>query len=211
MTPARLDVLRRVAARIPARPRARVAIDGPDAAGKTTFADQLAAVIDRPVVRVSLDDFHHPRAVRYQRGRESPEGFWLHAFDHARFRADVLDPLSPRGSGRYRPAAHDLMTDRPLNPEPRTAPPGAVLVADGLFLLRDELADAWDLTVFLDVPFTETARRMAARDGTSPDPEHPGVRRYVEAQRVYFRRCAPHQRADIVVDNSDPGAPVIPR
>lgn len=37
-----------------------------------------------------------------------------------------------------------------------------------MFLHRDELADRWDWSVCLDVPFTETARRMAARDGTHP-------------------------------------------
>lgn len=39
----------------------RVAIDGPDAAGKTTLADDLAAHLTgrgRPVIRASVDDFH---------------------------------------------------------------------------------------------------------------------------------------------------------
>jgi len=50
----------------------RVGIDGVDGAGKTTFADALATTLQqqgRPVVRVSVDDFHHPRAIRYARGR----------------------------------------------------------------------------------------------------------------------------------------------
>ena len=39
----------------------RVAIDGPDAAGKTTLADRLAEAVraaGRPALRVSIDDFH---------------------------------------------------------------------------------------------------------------------------------------------------------
>jgi uridine kinase len=78
-----------------------------------------------------------------------------------------------------------------------------VLVVDGLFLHRDELAGAWDLSVFLDVPFTATAQRMALRDGTHPDPDHPDLRRYVEAQRIYFAACAPQKRATVLVDNTD--------
>jgi uridine kinase len=70
-----------------------------------------------------------------------------------------------------------------------------VLVLDGLFLHRDELARCWDLSVFLEVPFTETARRMAVRDGTHPDPDHPSIRRYVGGQRLYNRACTPHGRA----------------
>ncbi|MGZ6754483.1 MAG: uridine kinase, partial [Nocardioides sp.] len=59
------------------------------------------------------------------------------------------------------------------------APASAVVVVDGLFLHRDELVDAWDFSVFLEVPFDETARRMAVRDGSSPDHRHPRLRRYV--------------------------------
>lgn len=35
---------------------------------------------------------------------------------------------------------------------------------DGVFLLRRELIDAWDFSVFVAVPFAETQRRAAARD-----------------------------------------------
>jgi uridine kinase len=169
------------------------------------FANDLAALLrelGRPVVRISLDDFHNVRAVRYRQGRESPEGFWRDSFNYARFRADVLEPFGPNGSRRYRPAAHDLATDAILTPEPQLAPPGAVLVVDGLFLHR-KLVGTWDLSVFLDVPFTVTAQRMALRDGTNPDPDHPDIRRYVQAQRIYFAACAPQERATVLVDNTD--------
>lgn len=192
----------------------RVGIDGPDASGKTTFADELAAEVrglDRPVARVSLDDFHHPRAVRYQLGRDSPEGFWRHAFDYARFRGDVLDRFGPGADRRYRTAAHDLVTDTERRTPPRTAAIGTVLIVDGLFLHRDELVMAWELSVFLDVDFTETAKRMVVRDGADPDPEHPGNRRYMGAQRIYFAACAPHERADILIDNRDLSRPRIVR
>ncbi|MET8311615.1 hypothetical protein [Micromonospora sp. NPDC005173] len=99
----------------------------------------------------------------------------------------------------------------PLDPEPLTAAPAAVLIIDGLFLQRDELVTAWDLSVFLDVPFAETAKRMAMRDGTHPDPAHPSIRRYVDAQRIYFGACTPHDRADVLIDNQDLNAPRIIR
>jgi hypothetical protein len=84
-----------------------------------------------------------------------------------------------------------------------------VLVLDGLFLHRDELHDLWELSVFLDVPFDVTAARMAARDGSSPDPHHPSMRRYVDAQRTYFESCSPAKRADLVIDNSDWDRPAL--
>ena len=129
------------------------------------------------MVRVSADDFHQPHAVRYRRGRESPEEFWLDSYDYPALRANVLDPLAPGGGRHYRPGVHDLATDGRLDLPWREAPAGAVLVLDGLFLHRDELAGVWDLSVFLRVPFEVTAARMAVRDGTAPDPTDPSLAR----------------------------------
>jgi uridine kinase len=84
-----------------------------------------------------------------------------------------------------------------------------VLVVDGLFLHRDELAGHWDLSVFLTAPFAVTVGRMAARDGSHPDPEHPSVARYVRGQRLYFDACRPWERADVVIDNSDFDRPAL--
>jgi uridine kinase len=213
----RRAVLEHVADRIPTRSDGRcvrVAVDGPDGSGKTTFADHLADVVrasGRTVVRISLDDFHHVRAVRYRRGRASPDGFWRDSYNYVRFGADVLEPFGPGGSRRYRIAAHDLATDAVLDPAPRTAEPGTVLVVDGLFLHRDELFAAWDRSVFLDVPFAVTAQRMAVRDGTHPDPGHASMRRYTEAQRLYYAACAPQRRAGILIDNRDVTRPVVVR
>lgn len=211
---ARARFLRHLAATVPSSADGciRVGIDGPDGSGKTWFADELATALrdaGRAVFRVSADDFHHVRAVRYRRGRDSPEGCWLDSYDYDRLQADVLAPLGPDGDRRYRPRAHDLVTDEILDPPWQQAEPGSVLVLDGLFLHRDELAGRWDFSVFLDVPFAETARRLAARDGSVPDPTHPSLRRYVEAQRLYFRTCTPQQRAGVVVDNADLDAPRI--
>lgn len=88
MSGARRALLEGIAARVPKRAPdgVRVGIDGVDGVGKTVFADHLAAILrtaGRPVVRVSADDFHHPREVRYRRGRTSPKGFWLDSYDYS--------------------------------------------------------------------------------------------------------------------------------
>jgi hypothetical protein len=101
-------LLRRVAELVPTstgKDCVRVGIDGVDGSGKTVFADELADVLKirgRGVVQISVDDFHNVSAVRYRRGRSSPEGFWLDSFNYERLRADVLEPLGPGGSRRYR-------------------------------------------------------------------------------------------------------------
>ena len=200
-----LDLAARIPVPSPTRP-VRVAVDGVDGSGKTTFAAELARSLrshGRPVVQVSLDSFHHPRAVRHRRGRDSAEGFWLDSYDYAAFVSAALLPFAPGGSRRYRTGSHDLDTDHALDLPWCPAPVNAVLVVDGLFLHRDELVAHWDFSVFLDVPFTVSVARMAVRDGTHPDPDHPSLQRYVGGQRLYFAVGSPHERASVVVDNSD--------
>ena len=188
----------------------RVGVDGVDGAGKTVFAAELAAALrdlGRPVVELSVDDWHRVRSRRHARGRESPEGFWLDSFDHERLIEEALRPLGAGGSRRFRPAGHDLETDEVLHGDLVEAPPGAVAVVDGLFLHRAELDGAFDFTIFVEVPFEVSAARMAVRDGSPADPAHPALRRYVEAQRTYFAQRSPWERADLVVDNSDLARP----
>ncbi|MDM7830505.1 nucleoside/nucleotide kinase family protein [Cellulomonas edaphi] len=207
---ARRRVLALVAGAIPERATpVLVGIDGVDGAGKTWFADDLARVVDLPVLRVSLDDFHRPRSQRYARGRDSPEGFWLDSYDYPAFRERVLAPLAEGGSGLVRTASHDLASDALVDPAPVLVTGAAVVLVDGLFLHRDELVGAWDVSVFLDVPFEVTVARMAVRDGASPVVDDLTNARYVQAQRHYLRTCDPAARATLVVDNTDPAAPTL--
>lgn len=186
------------------RPRTvLVGVDGVDGAGKTVFADELAAALSglgRPVVRAGVDSFHQPRAVRHKRGRGSPEGYYLDSFDYDLLRRVLLDPLGPGGDGRYRAAAYDHVADRPVDAPLRSVPPDAVLVFDGVFVHRPQLRDYWDFSVFLRVGVDESVARCRRRDGPPPDGAD---RRYLDGQRLYLAECDPERRATVVVDNSD--------
>ncbi len=192
----------------------RVAIDGLDAAGKTTLADELAPLVEwrgREAIRVSLDDFHRPRADRYRQGRESPQGYNEDSFDHAGLRAHVLLPLGPAGDLTYRPRAFDLHRDGRESSDPRSAAHDAVVLVDGVFLQRPELQGCWDLTVWVDIPLSESIRRGVARDRQYHSSEREirrlYERRYAPGQQLYLRAVDPSARADAVFDNADPASP----
>jgi uridine kinase len=190
----------------------RVAVDGVDGAGKTVLADELGQVLrsrGRRVVRVGVDGFHHPRAVRYRRGRASAVGFYRDSYDLDALHRHVLTPLGPGGDRWYRTAVRDVDHDVELHLPPRRAPAGAVLLLDGLFLHRPELAGLWDLSLLVTAAFEVTFARMAVRDGCPADPTHPANQRYVGGQRLYFAEADPVGRADVVVDNTDPARPTL--
>lgn len=188
----------------------RVAIDGVDGAGKTTFADELAGVLEpsgREVIRASVDGFHNPREVRYRLGRGSPEGFYRDSYDYKTFKDVLLDPLSPGGTGRYRTAVHDVDLERPVTVPEKQAEPGAILVVDGIFLHRSELRDTWDVSVWLGVAFSVSIPRGAQRGSGSPDLHAPENRRYLEGQKLYLDEARPQQRATFVINNDCLDAP----
>jgi uridine kinase len=103
-----LETLARAIAALPAP--VRVAVDGVDAAGKTTLADELVARLPS-CVRICADSFLRPPAERHRRGRDSPEGYYLDSFDYERLRKAVLgEPRSTVVDGIFllRPELNDL-------------------------------------------------------------------------------------------------------
>ena len=194
----------------------RVAIDGPDAAGKTTLAEELAAPLrarGRPVIRASIDGFHNPARVRHARGADSPEGYYYDSFDCRALVASLLSPLGPGGSRRYRTAVFDYRADAGVNVRARVAEANAVLLFDGVFLLRTELTGFWDFTAFVEASFETTLARAERRDaasfgGVAEVRRRYGLR-YIPGQRLYFDECRPRERADVVIDNNDPSNPFI--
>jgi uridine kinase len=161
----------------------RIGIDGVDGAGKTRLAEEVAQLLTtrrRPVVRVSLDQFERPTAERYVRGELSPEGYYLDAFDLDRFRAHVISLGGPIE---------------------------AVLVCDGVFLHRPELADLWDASVWVEADLDVAAARGAQRNlgvwTDDLDATHERYRtRYMPAQRRYIEEERPHERADFVLHST---------
>jgi uridine kinase len=118
-------------AAVPVSHPTRVAIDGVDGVGKTRLADELVAPLaatGRQVIRASVDGFHRPRAGRYQRGRDSPQGYFLDSFDYSALIRELLAPLGPGGSRRIRTAVFDHRIDQPVDVEPQTAAENAVLL-----------------------------------------------------------------------------------
>lgn len=79
-------------------------------------------------------------------------------------------------------------------------PDQAILVIDGVFALRPELRDLWDVGVWLDVDPQISELRATARDGEM-------LERYRLSEQLYLTEARPQQVADIIIDNDDISAP----
>jgi uridine kinase len=194
----------------------RVGIDGVDASGKTTLANELLPLLEasgRNVVRASIDRFHNPAAIRKHRGAESPIGYFHDSFNYDALVESLLQPLGPSGKRQFRRAIFDFRSDAPIDAPLEDAPPDAVLLFDGVFLLRPELRGYWDFSLFVRASFEITVKRAEERDlylfGTAADVRLRYERRYVPGQRLYLSEAQPERWASVVIDNDDPANPSI--
>lgn len=143
-----------------------VAIAGAPGAGKSTVAEQLAALLpENSAAVVPMDGFHYDNVVLEQLGlrhrKGAPETFDLPGFAALlkRIRADEDDiaiPVFDRSVELSRAAAALIGRDRKF------------ILVEGNYLLLDEapwsaLAPLFDFTIFLDVPREELERRLLQR------------------------------------------------
>ena len=226
VTPQRDRVLDEIADLVCAHggPRTLVGIDGRSGAGKSTFADELAvrlAARGLAAVRSTTDSFHRSRGERLSRGATSGDGYYLDSHQLDVIVDELLEPFA-QGAANVRTAAFDEPSDTPVDTVVAVEPV-AVLVFDGLFLQRIELADHWDITVFLDadgrrdrewlsflldeLPDGDSAR-AATLDARLTRARWP---RYRDGWRTYVDRVNPASAATLLVDNNDFGRPTLLR
>lgn len=188
----------------------RVAIDGVDAAGKTSLANELVEPLKasgRDVIKASLDGFHNPRELRYRMGEDSPEGYFFDSFNHEALITSLLKPLGPDGNLDYQTSVFNFQSDTQTSPPAIHASPDSILIFDGIFLLRPELVNYWDFSIFVAIDFDVSIERASQRDqylfGSAEEVRKRYWKRYVPGQRIYLQTCQPKKHADIIIDNND--------
>lgn len=194
-----------------------VGIDGVDASGKTTLANELAEELkqsDREIIRASIDGFHNPKHIRYGKGKNSPEGYYEDSFNIEALCQVLLDPLRS-GTRRYQTAIFDYRIDSAVSVPVQLSKENSILLMEGIFLFRPELVKYWDVKIFLDVPFTITVQRAIKRAaerahiGNEQEIIDAYQKRYIPGQEIYFAQAHPKEQANIIIDNSDVENPVL--
>jgi uridine kinase len=107
----------------------------------------------------------------------------------------------------------DLLSDTPQVSASQDLLPESILLFDGIFLHRPELITAWDMTIFIQVPFATVMQRAIVRDQPIFGSEEEVVRRYQQrylpAQQMYLDVIQPQKIADLILLNEPIDQPLI--
>ncbi len=181
------DTAQRIAAIANALPHPLViAIDGRAAAGKTTLANALSALLCAPVVQ--MDHFFLPAALRTETRYAEAGG----NVDYARFLADVLPHLLANESFAYRPFDCKSMT---LSEEIQI-PAAPVRIVEGSYALHPRFGVYAQLSLFCDVDRTVQRTRILARNGASAETF---FQRWIPLEEAYFSAYGIRESAKMVV------------
>ena len=166
-----------------------VGIDGPGGSGKSTLARHLRDGADGIKI-VEGDDFYRPMPEADRVALSAREGYERN-FDWERLREQVLAPLRSHNSARFQrydwPSAslaewHDVAAE-------------GIVIVEGVYALRPQLRDFYDLTLFVDTPREERVRRMLDRN--ADDSER--ITRWMAAEDWYLDNIDPRSYASVAV------------
>ncbi|TFD88336.1 hypothetical protein [Cryobacterium serini] len=152
----RTEFLRTLAAEILhnyGRGRTIIAIDGPDAAARAAFGDDLAAVFredELHVFRASLRYFQHSRAEQQRMAPDTPDHRYRVGYDYSALRRVLVEPFRMGGSTGFVTEEFDPDRDTWIQPTWQTAPADAILIIDGDYINRPELHGLWLYSVLLE-------------------------------------------------------------
>lgn len=181
-----------------------IGIDGLGGAGKSTISDALCQRLkgkDCPVTLLHIDDFIHPKAVRYNEQYAAWECYY-----HLQWRYDYLlnAVIAPLKQGL------PLKTDIELYDKEHDSyhiskmdiPIGSIVIIEGIFLQRPELHGVFDYMIYIDIPEDVRLRRVLERDsyiGSREQIREKYAQRYFPAERRYLAACAPQENADFLM------------
>lgn len=165
-----------------------VAIDGRSGVGKSTLAQALAERLDAGVVEG--DDFY---AGGIELRLDSAASRATACIDWTR-QQSVLKALAAGRPAHWRAFDWEAFDGR-LCDEPTKLEPRPVVILEGVYAARPELADFLDLRVVLVVPDEVRLARLGAREGTIGAWE----RQWHEAEESYFEAVMTTASFDVVV------------
>ena len=183
------DLAALIRARVTTRPIV-VAIDGRSGTGKSTLAARLAGELDATVI--DGDDFF---AGGVEVRTDAPADRARDCVDWQRQRP-VLEALRAGQAASYHAFDWDAF-DGTLAAEATEHAPRPIILFEGVYTARPELADLVDLRVLVQVRDDVRLARLLAREGAIG----PWEQQWHEAEAWYFAHAAPPAGFDVIVES----------
>jgi len=171
--------------------KAIVAIEGGSASGKTTLSRLLEDIYECTVFH--MDDFF------LQPGQRTTERFAEVGgnIDRERFLAEVLQPLSKGNPIHFRRFDCSTMSLT----EEITVFPRKLVIVEGAYSMHPDLAEYYDLSVFLDIPAKIQKERILHRN--SPQMAQRFFSEWIPLENTYFEKLNIRERCGMVIPVSD--------
>ena len=172
-----------------------IAVDGRSGAGKSTLAQALAGKTGCAIV--AGDDFYAGGTDEKWQNL-SPQSRADQVVDWTRLRKEVLEPLLAGKCASWHPLAFDPGIGwTGWKDELVTVRPAKVIILDGAYSARPELADIIDVSVLVETADGPRRKRLVAREGK------PFMQRWHQlwdpAEDHYFSKIRPKDSFDIVL------------
>ena len=171
-----------------------IAMDGPSCTGKSILAAAVALRSGASVLEG--DDFYRstvPSLTVWQREAMSDAAVLDAVIDWERLRDQALLPLRAGQGATFQP--YDWNADNGRLALPKTVAAADLIIVDGVYAARPELADLVDVDVYLGIDPQTRARRYAERRN---DPDW--VRFWERGEAYYFSGVRPPASFDLQLD-----------
>lgn len=181
-----------------------IGIDGLGGAGKSTVSEEICRIFSEDGVHITIlhiDDFIHPRAVRYSDRMAEWECYYYLQWRYDYLIDEIIKPIRSGAPFHKKIELYDKDNDSYILAD-TDIPVGSIVIIEGIFLQREELENLFNHMIFIDVPEEIRLKRVLERDGYIGDKEQIAEKynsRYFPAERYYCENCSPARKASLVI------------
>ena len=181
-----------------------VGIDGLGGAGKSTISESICDLLCSEKYNVTIlhiDDFIHPRNIRYNDNYPEWECYYNLQWRYDYLKNDIIKPMKNGsdfiGDIELYDKDHDSYFSQNIY-----VPNGSIVIIEGIFLQRQELKGIFDFMIYIDVPQEIRLDRVLERDGYIGNKDQIKEKydnRYFPAEHHYVNTCMPEANADYII------------
>lgn len=163
------------------------AVEGGSASGKSTLAETLSEIYDCTVFH--MDDFFLQPHQRTKERFDQVGG----NIDWERFEKEVLQPLSRKKTVNYQKFdCSTMQLQKPIEIMPKE-----LVIVEGAYSMRQELAKYYDFSAFLDITSNAQKERIIKRNSTQMAQRF--FNEWIPMEETYFSKMKIKEKCDICI------------